>query len=319
MARRRRGSAPTPPPPIGADRAPVDVDAHEEAVAELLPGEDEEPAPTIVIEADDYGDAWPEADVPAVAATAPLDLPTAGAGGTILQLQGVQSGYGDIQVLHGLSLEVRPGEVVALMGSNGAGKSTTLKTIVGLLKANKGTVTFDGQDITNSSPEVLVPQGLVLCPEGRGMLKDLTVRQNLELGAYVVEDRSLIEQRLEQAFSVYPILKEREKQLAGTLSGGQQQMLAIVRATMSGPRLLLIDEASLGLSPIMAEDTFDLIGRLNEQQGVAVLIVEQNVLALDLAHRAYVLEKGEISQHAEGHELDDLKEELREIYLGKGH
>ncbi len=251
-------------------------------------------------------------------------MPAVGApnadGGALLSLSGITSGYGDIQVLHGLDLEVRPGEVVALMGSNGAGKSTTLKTIVGLLDATGGSVHYKGRDITNSSPELLVPDGLVLCPEGRGMLKDLTVRQNLELGAYVVADqRDVVEERLRRAFEVYPILDERQQQLAGTLSGGQQQMLAIVRAMMSGPELLLIDEASLGLSPIMAEQTFELIQNLNAEQGTAVLIVEQNVLALDLAHRAYVLEKGQIIQHAETTELDDLKARLREIYLGSGH
>ncbi len=241
-------------------------------------------------------------------------------GGPILALSGVTSGYGDIQVLHGIDLEVRPGEIVALMGSNGAGKSTTLKTIVGLLEATAGTVHYQGRNVTNSSPELLVPNGMVLCPEGRGMLKDLTVRQNLELGAYVVaDDREFVEERLRRAFEVYPILDERQEQLAGTLSGGQQQMLAIVRAMMSGPKLLLIDEASLGLSPVMAEDTFDLIKDLNDDEGTAVLLVEQNVLALELAHRAYVLEKGQIIQHAEGHELDDLKVSLREIYLGAGH
>jgi branched-chain amino acid transport system ATP-binding protein len=238
----------------------------------------------------------------------------------ILKLTGVTGGYGDIQVLHGIDIEVHPGEVVALMGSNGASKSTTLKAIVGLVEPTAGTVHYKGQDITGSSPELLVPKGLVLCPEGRGMLKDLTVRQNLELGAYVVaDDRAVVDARLAQAFEVYPILDERQKQLAGTLSGGQQQMLAIVRAMMSGPELLLIDEASLGLSPVMAEDTFELIQKLNLEQGTAVLIVEQNVLALELAHRAYVLEKGEISQQAAGDQLDELKLKLREIYLGAGH
>jgi len=238
----------------------------------------------------------------------------------LLSMQAVESGYGDLKVLHGIDLEVHAGEVVALMGSNGAGKTTTLKTIVGLLHATDGTVSYDGHDITRTSPELLVPQGLVLCPEGRGMLKDLTVRQNLELGAYVIAtDRALVDERLEQAFTAFPILRERHKQLAGTLSGGQQQMLAIVRAMMSGPRLLLIDEASMGLSPVMAEDTFDLIKQMNAEQGTAVLLVEQNVLALDLAHRAYVLEKGQIIQHAEGHELEDLKDRLREVYLGSGH
>ncbi|MDX1510628.1 MAG: ABC transporter ATP-binding protein [Nitriliruptorales bacterium] len=237
----------------------------------------------------------------------------------ILELSNVTSGYGDLQVLHGLTLHVNPGEVVALMGTNGAGKTTTLRTIVGLLPVTGGSIRYDGEDISHTSPERLVPKGLVLCPEGRGMLKDLTVRQNLELGAYVVEDRSTIGDRLDQAFEAYPILRERQRQLAGTLSGGQQQMLAVVRAMMSGPRLLLIDEASLGLSPIITEDTFELIGRLNREQQTAILIVEQNVQALDLAHRAYVLEKGVIVQEAVGDELEDLTVRLREVYLGGGH
>lgn len=240
-------------------------------------------------------------------------------GAPMLELVDVESGYGDLKVLHGLSLDVRPGEIVALMGSNGAGKTTTLKTVVGLLKASRGTIRYDGEDITSTSPEQLVPKGLVLCPEGRGMLKDLTVRQNLELGAYVVADPDAREAALERAFTAYPILHERQTQLAGTLSGGQQQMLAIVRAMMSSPRLLLIDEASMGLSPVMAEDTFELIQTVNREQGTAVLIVEQNVLALDLAHRAFVLEKGQIVQRAEGDELEDLKDRLREVYLGGGH
>lgn len=239
--------------------------------------------------------------------------------GSLLEVEDLRSGYGDIQVLHGLSFDVQPGEIVALMGSNGAGKTTTLKTIVGLLRASGGRVAYDGRDITRTSPEELVPDGLVLCPEGRGMLKDLTVRQNLELGAYVVESRADIEDRLARAFDTYPILYERQDQLAGTLSGGQQQMLAVVRAMMSGPRLLLIDEASMGLSPVMAEDTFELIQQVNREQGTAVLLVEQNVLALDLAHRAYVLETGTIVQRADGHQLEDLKDRLREVYLGGGH
>lgn len=237
----------------------------------------------------------------------------------LLELREVESGYGDLKVLHGLSLVVRPGEIVALMGSNGAGKTTTLKTVVGLLTATRGSVTYDGRDITSTSPERLVPQGLVLCPEGRGMLKDLTVRQNLELGAYVVADPAARAAALERAFTAYPILRQREQQLAGTLSGGQQQMLSIVRAMMSSPRLLLIDEASMGLSPVIAEETFELIAAANREQGTAVLVVEQNVLALELAHRAYVLEKGRIVQEAAGTELGDLKERLRDVYLGRPH
>ena len=246
----------------------------------------------------------------------PADDPVGGA--PLLEIEDLRAGYGDLQVLHGLSLTVRPGEVVALMGTNGAGKSTTLKTIIGLLRASTGTIRFGGEDVTRLGPEDLAPQGMVLCPEGRGMLPDMTVRQNLELGAYVVEDRATVDERMDQAFATFPILRERQSQLAGTLSGGQQQMLAIVRAMMSGPRLLLIDEASLGLSPVMAEDAFELILRLNRDEGTAVLLVEQNVLALDLAHRAYVLEKGAITTTAEGAELEDLKARLRQLYLGEG-
>lgn len=235
----------------------------------------------------------------------------------LLELRDVASGYGDLRVLHGISLTVAPGEVVALMGSNGAGKTTTLKTIVGLLRPMAGSVRFDGADISRTAPEELVARGLVLCPEGRGMLRDLTVRQNLELGGYVIsKDRRELESRLDEAFAAYPILRERESQFAGTLSGGQQQMLAIVRAMMSRPRLLLIDEASMGLSPVMAQGTFELIEQVNREQGTAILLVEQNVEALRLAHRALVLEKGQIVQEAAGAELDELTRRLQDVYLG---
>ena len=235
----------------------------------------------------------------------------------LLELRGVSSGYGDLRVLHQISLAVAPGEVVALMGSNGAGKTTTLKTIVGLLKPMEGSIVFDGQDIGRTPPEELVGRGLVLTPEGRGMLRDLTVRQNLELGGYVIsKDRAELERRLDEAFAAYPILRERESQLAGTLSGGQQQMLAIVRAMMSRPRMLLIDEASMGLSPIMAQGTFELIQQLNAEQGTAILLVEQNVEALRLAHRALVLEKGQIVQEAVGDQLEELTRRLQDVYLG---
>lgn len=236
----------------------------------------------------------------------------------LLELRDVSSGYGDLLVLHGVSLSVRPGEIVALMGTNGAGKTTTLRTIVGLLRAQRGTVRYDGEDITRAAPEELVAKGLVLCPEGRGMLRDLTVRQNLELGGYVLgRDRAELERRLDEAFAAFPILGERQEQLAGTLSGGQQQMLAIVRAMMARPKLLLIDEASMGLSPIMAQGTFDLIVQLNAERGTAVLMVEQNVEALRLAHRAFVLEKGQIVQEAEGAELEVLTRRLQDVYLGE--
>jgi len=219
--------------------------------------------------------------------------------------------------LFDVTFDVPAGEVVALMGSNGAGKTTTLKTITGQLKVLGGSVRLDGDDITGLPPEALVRRGVVLVPEGRGMLRDLTVAQNLELGAYVVDDRARVNAAFERAYSVFPILAERREQKAGTLSGGQQQMLAIARALMSDPRLLLVDEASLGLSPVMTETAFDLIGQANREAGVTVLIVEQNVLALDLAHRAYVLERGQVIDVAEGAAVRSMQGRLREAYLGK--
>ncbi|HZN12835.1 MAG TPA: ABC transporter ATP-binding protein [Acidimicrobiales bacterium] len=235
----------------------------------------------------------------------------------MLHVEGLSSGYGALRVLFDVTFDVPAGEVVALMGSNGAGKTTTLKTITGQLKVLGGSVRLDGDDITGLPPEALVRRGVVLVPEGRGMLRDLTVAQNLELGAYVVDDRARVNAAFERAYSVFPILAERREQKAGTLSGGQQQMLAIARALMSDPRLLLVDEASLGLSPVMTETAFDLIGQANREAGVTVLIVEQNVLALDLAHRAYVLERGQVIDVAEGAAVRSMQGRLREAYLGK--
>ena len=235
----------------------------------------------------------------------------------LLEVSELCSGYGTLQVLFGVSLTVREGEVVALMGSNGAGKTTTLRTITGLLKTMSGTVHYAGQDVTSTSPEVLVRKGLALVPEGRGMLRDLTVAENLTLGAVTVKDRTKTEAAMRQAFDTFPILFERREQKAGTLAGGQQQMLALGRALMSGPRLMLVDEASLGLSPVMTETAFNLLKQVNETQGVGVLIVEQNVLALDLADRAYVLEKGQVVAEAEGDGVRTMQGRLREAYLGK--
>jgi branched-chain amino acid transport system ATP-binding protein len=235
----------------------------------------------------------------------------------MLQVDGLSSGYGALRVLFNVSFDVPAGEVVALMGSNGAGKTTTLKTITGQLKVLSGAVRLDGDDVTGLAPEALVRRGVVLVPEGRGMLRDLTVAQNLELGAYTVDDRQRVAAAFERAYTVFPILAERREQKAGTLSGGQQQMLAIARALMSDPRLLLVDEASLGLSPVMTETAFDLIGQANREAGVTVLIVEQNVLALDLANRAYVLERGQVVDVAEGAAVRTMQGRLREAYLGK--
>jgi branched-chain amino acid transport system ATP-binding protein len=236
---------------------------------------------------------------------------------TLLEVQDLCSGYGTLQVLFGVSLSVGEGEVVALMGSNGAGKTTTLRTITGLLKALKGQVLLDGHPVTGMAPERLVEHGVVMVPEGRGMLRDLTVSENLALGAYTVNDKRVVAESLAKAFETFPILYERREQKAGTLSGGQQQMLALGRALMASPRLMLVDEASLGLSPVMTERAFSLLAEVNRSSGVAVLIVEQNVLALDLADRAYVLEKGQVVASAEGAAVRTMQGELRAAYLGR--
>jgi branched-chain amino acid transport system ATP-binding protein len=235
---------------------------------------------------------------------------------TLLEVRDLCSGYGALQVLYGVSLTVGQGEVVALMGSNGAGKTTTLRTIVGLLRAMDGAVLLEGRVVTDSTPEWLVGQGVVMVPEGRGMLRDLTVAENLALGAYSISDKTVVAESLDKAFTTFPILAERREQKAGTLSGGQQQMLALGRALMASPRLMLVDEASLGLSPIMTERAFSLINDVNKTSGVAVLIVEQNVLALDLADRAYVLEKGQVVATAEGEGVRQMQGRLRDAYLG---
>ena len=235
-----------------------------------------------------------------------------------LHIEGLEAGYGSLQVLFGVTLDVGAGEVVALMGSNGAGKTTTLRALTGQLRPSAGRVLLDGEDITGRSAEELVRRGMVLVPEGRGMLRTLTVEENLQLGAWVVSDRRAIDEAFAQAFEIFPVLAERRRQPAGTLSGGQQQMLALARALMSKPRLLLVDEASLGLSPVMTQTAFELLHRINTESGVAVLLVEQHVAALELAARAFVLEKGRIVDVAEGDAVIAMEERLKVAYLGDG-
>lgn len=237
--------------------------------------------------------------------------------GTLLEIEGLCSGYGSLQVLFDVNLDVRAGEIVALMGSNGAGKTTTLRTITGLIRRTRGRVSFAGEDVSTIATEMLVSRGMTLVPEGRGMFRDLTVAENLELGAYSLRDRSGVAESTDLAYSTFPILGERRGQKAGQLSGGQQQMLAIARSLMSNPRLLLVDEASLGLSPIMTETVFDLIGKVRSTRGTAVLIVEQNVAALDLADRAFVLEQGQVVDRAEGDAVRTMQSRLRDVYLGR--
>jgi branched-chain amino acid transport system ATP-binding protein len=212
----------------------------------------------------------------------------------MLELRALRGGYGAVEVLRGLTMEVEAGEIVALLGSNGAGKSTLNNTVCGLQRAFSGSVRFEGREITRESPTEIVAAGLIQVPEGRRVFPNLTVRENLQLGSYR-RGRERRAQNLERVFGTFPKLRERLGQKAGTLSGGEQQMLAIGRALMGEPRLLILDEPSLGLSPLLVEELFALIGRLNGG-GLSILLVEQNVgQSLEIAHRAYVMENGAIA------------------------
>ena len=233
----------------------------------------------------------------------------------MLQVRGLEVHYGGICAVRGVDLDVAAGEKVALIGANGAGKTSALKAIARMLPA-RGAVRLDGADIADAPPHSLVGQGLALVPEGRGVFARLSVRENLEMGAYVRTDRAAIADDIERVFSLLPRLRERAGQTAGTLSGGEQQMLAIGRALMSRPRLLLLDEPSMGLSPIMVATVFDVI-RTVAQEGVTLLLVEQNArLALSLCDRGYVMESGEITLNAPSAELLD-NPAVRSAYLGE--
>lgn len=213
---------------------------------------------------------------------------------SLLSIQGVEVGYGTIPALHGIDLEVQKGEIVTLIGANGAGKTTTLRTISGLLKPKKGHVYFNGAEITGVKPHIITARGISHVPEGRGIFSNLTVQDNLELGAYLRKDK-IAKAEYDRIFSLFPVLKERIKQNAGTLSGGEQQMLAISRALMSKPTVLLLDEPSLGLAPQMVQTIFRVIREINAE-GTTILLVEQNAhMALVTAHRGYVMETGRIT------------------------
>lgn len=234
----------------------------------------------------------------------------------ILRIEGLEVAYGGVRAVGGVSLEVGRGEVVALLGANGAGKSSTLRAAVGSVRARAGRVVFDGEDITGTPPHRLVRRGLVMIPEGARVFARQSVEANLRLGAFTVRDPVREGERLQQVFGMFPRLAERRTQLAGTLSGGERQMLAIGRALLSAPRLLLIDEPSLGLAPKLVEEVFDVLGGLNREQGLSVLLVEQNTaMALDLAARAYVLQSGEVVLHGSADELR-ANDEVRRAYLG---
>lgn len=233
----------------------------------------------------------------------------------LLKLDGVTSGYGPIVAVRDVSIEVYPGEVVTLLGANGAGKSTTLLTIAGLVKPSAGTIAFDGQDIVHMKPEDVVRLGIALTPEGRGIFAHLSVTDNLRIGAATRKDKAEVAGSMEEMFDLFPILRERARQLAGTLSGGEQQMLALARSLMSKPRLMLLDEPSLGLAPRIVAQIFELLREL-PARGVTVLLVEQNVsLALDVAARGYVLATGELQMEGSAEELANAVD-LEEVYLG---
>jgi len=247
----------------------------------------------------------------------------------MLKILNLEAGYGELQVLKGISLHVAPGEIVAVIGANGAGKTTLLKTVAGVLKARCGEVEFDRHQIQNDPPDQIVAQGCCLVPEGRHIFSTLTVRQNLILGAYSVarasgpwkkwlrrDDGRNIEAALEQVYALFGILQERSSQLAGTLSGGQQQMLAIGRALMSKPRLLMLDEPSLGVAPLVVKDMYKTIVDL-KRGGLTILLVEQNArAALAVADRGYILETGRIVLHGTARQLRDSAE-VQRAYLGK--
>jgi branched-chain amino acid transport system ATP-binding protein len=236
--------------------------------------------------------------------------------GKILEVKDLRVHYGAIEALRGISLEVSQGQVVALIGANGAGKTTTLRAVSKMLKPSTGAIRFQGEDVTRLPSHALVARGMAHAPEGRGIFLNLTVRENLDLGAYLRTDRAGVAQDADRAFTLFPILAERRSQVAGTLSGGEQQMLAVARALMSRPKLMLLDEPSLGLAPQVVERIFGVLRDVNAS-GVALLLVEQNAhKALQLAHRAYVLETGNVVMQGTGKELL-ASPEVRKAYLGE--
>jgi branched-chain amino acid transport system ATP-binding protein len=237
----------------------------------------------------------------------------------LLELENVEASYGAVRAVRGISLSVQEGAIVALLGANGAGKSTTLKTICGAVHPNAGRVLFDGKPITGLSPNQIVKHGVALVPEGRKIFKDLTVRENLAMGAYSRSDKANIEADYRLVFSLFPRLEERQRQIGGSLSGGEQQMLSIARGLMARPRLLLLDEPSLGLAPIIISNIFDALRKINREHGTTLLVVEQNAhVALRNAGFAYVLQVGRIVVEGPAEKLR-AKKEIVESYMGVQH
>jgi branched-chain amino acid transport system ATP-binding protein len=233
----------------------------------------------------------------------------------LLEVEGLHAGYADVEVLYGLDFSVEQGETAVFLGLNGAGKTTTMHCLAGLHKPSGGSITFDGDDIAGLDVKQMVRRGIVLVPEGRRVFPALSVERNLAIGAWTKRrNSSFVKERKDQVFDYFPRLSERQSQLAGTLSGGEQQMLALARGLMAEPKLLLIDEASLGLAPVIVKQLFGIIGQINAT-GVTVLLVEQNIGAIDIADRAVLMEKGNIVYRAAGKQLEN-REKLREAFLG---
>ncbi|OCA87959.1 ABC transporter ATP-binding protein [Bacillus sp. FJAT-27225] len=235
----------------------------------------------------------------------------------MLKLENIDAYYGYIHALKNVSLEIKEGNIVTLLGANGAGKTSILKVISGLVKPQNGNVTFKGTDLTGQSPDKVVKHGIVQSPEGRQVFPELSVKENLQIGAYTQKDKKAAADSLEKVYTYFPRLKEREKQFAGTLSGGEQQMLAIGRALMAKPKLLLLDEPSLGLAPLIVKDIFTIIKDINAE-GTTVFLVEQNAnQALGISHYAYILETGKVTHHGPAADIKN-DPEIKQAYLG-GH
>lgn len=234
----------------------------------------------------------------------------------MLKVENLKVSYGEIKALKGINFEINEGEIVTLIGSNGAGKTTTLKTISGLLKPNEGTVEFLGEQIQGIIANKITAKKIIQAPEGRGIFANLTVKENLEMGGFLIKDSSEVEKSIKEVYEIFPRLEERNKQNAGTLSGGEQQMLAIGRALVAKPKLLLLDEPSLGLAPVIVQNIFKIIKKLNEEQGLTILLVEQNAkIALSISHRGYIIETGSIIKgDAASNLIND--DEVKKAYLG---
>lgn len=234
----------------------------------------------------------------------------------MLKVNNIEVSYGDVQVLYDVSLNIEAGELVAVIGANGAGKTTLLRTISGLLRPHAGTIHFQDKVISTQPPHSTVASGIVQVPEGRLLFPDMTVRENLQMGAYLIKDKASVSESVQSVFGMFPILEERSDQLAGTLSGGEQQMLAIGRGLMGKPKLLMLDEPSLGLSPKLVQQVFKLVQQINQDLGVTVLLIEQNVrLSCEISDRAFVMENGRIVLSGPGCEMLE-NDHVRRAYLG---